>query len=140
MAYAQAGNLPGYAPEIDAELLNELVAANSGKRVIPFIRKPVLGDGPVAFENRRLIAAAAEPGFTVNLPAGVWTGLPSWGSPLSGSFSPEPTPAARFGTRLPAGDRPVVLVFVPGCLKGASPGLGEGRLSRVCLSAGSCHR
>src|ERR1700758_116653 len=67
--YAQAGDLPGYGPGIDVELLNELVAANSGKNAIAFTHKPVLGDDPVVVENRRLIAAATKAGFTVNLSA-----------------------------------------------------------------------
>src|SRR5271166_2053988 len=67
--YAQAGDLPGYGPEIDGELLNELVAANTGKNAIGFTHKPVLGDDPVAVENRRLVAAAVQAGFTVNLSA-----------------------------------------------------------------------
>src|SRR5207245_781896 len=67
--YAQAGDLPGYGPEIDGALLQELVAANIGKNAIAFTHKPVIGDDPVAVENRRLIAAAVEAGFTVNLSA-----------------------------------------------------------------------
>ena len=67
--YAQAGDLPGYGPEIDGTLLEELVAANTGKNVIAFTHKPVLGDDPVAVENRRLVAAAIEAGFTINLSA-----------------------------------------------------------------------
>ncbi len=67
--YAQAGDLPGYGPKIDGALLDELVAANTGKNVIAFTHKPVLGDDPVAVENRRLIAAAVKAGFTVNLSA-----------------------------------------------------------------------
>ncbi len=46
--YAQAGDLPGYGPQIDGTLLEELVAANTGKNVIAFTHKPVLGDDPVA--------------------------------------------------------------------------------------------
>jgi hypothetical protein len=67
--YAQAGDLPGYGPQIDGALLEELVAANIGKNVIAFTHKAVLGDDPVAAENRRLIAAAVKAGFTVNLSA-----------------------------------------------------------------------
>ena len=67
--YAQAGDLPGYGAEIDGKLLEELVAANAGKTVIAFTHKPVLGDDPVAAENRRLVAAALEAGFTINLSA-----------------------------------------------------------------------
>ena len=67
--YAQAGDLPGYGPQINAELLNELVAANAGKNAIAFTHKPVLGNDPVAIGNRRLVAAAVEAGFTVNLSA-----------------------------------------------------------------------
>jgi hypothetical protein len=67
--YAQAGDLPGCGPQIDATLLEELVAANAYKKVIAFTHKPVLGDDPVAVENRRLIDAAIKAGFTVNLSA-----------------------------------------------------------------------
>jgi len=67
--YAQAGDLPGYGAQIDSELLHELVVANAGKQVIAFTHKPVLGDDPVAVENRRLIAAAIKTDFTVNLSA-----------------------------------------------------------------------
>ncbi len=67
--YAQAGDLPGHGAAIDGTLLDELVAANAGKRVIAFTHKPVLGDDPVAGDNRRLIAAAVDVGFTVNLSA-----------------------------------------------------------------------
>jgi hypothetical protein len=67
--YAQAGDLPGYGPQIDGKFLDELVAANTGKHVIAFTHKPVLGDDPVAGENRRLIAAAVKAGFTINLSA-----------------------------------------------------------------------
>jgi hypothetical protein len=67
--YAQAGDLPGYGPQIDGTLLEEVVAANGGKNVIAFTHKPVLGDDAVAVENRRLIAAAIKAGFTINLSA-----------------------------------------------------------------------
>jgi hypothetical protein len=67
--YAQAGDLPGYGPQIDATLLEELVAANAGKNVIAFTHKLVLGDNPADIQNRRLIAAAIEAGFTINLSA-----------------------------------------------------------------------
>jgi hypothetical protein len=67
--YAQAGDLPGYGPKIDGALLDELVAANTGRNVIAFTHKPALGDDTVAVENRRLIAAAVKAGFTVNLSA-----------------------------------------------------------------------
>jgi hypothetical protein len=67
--YAQAGDLPGYGPQIDGTLLYGLVAANARKDVIAFTHKPVLGDGPVAIENRRVIAAAINAGFTTSLSA-----------------------------------------------------------------------
>ena len=67
--YAQAGDLPGYGPLIDGTLLRELVVANTGKHAIAFTHKPVLGDDPVAVENRRLIATAIKAGFTINLSA-----------------------------------------------------------------------
>src|ERR1700722_7653119 len=67
--YAQAGDLPGYGAEIDGALLDELVAANTGKNAIAFTHKPVLGDDHIAVENRRLIDAAVTAGFTINLSA-----------------------------------------------------------------------
>jgi hypothetical protein len=67
--YAQAGDLPGNRVTIEGTRLQELVAANTGKNVIAFTHKPVLGDDPVAVENRRLIAAAINAGFTINLSA-----------------------------------------------------------------------
>jgi hypothetical protein len=67
--YAQAGDLPGHGLQIDGELLNQLVTANTGKNAIAFTHKPVLGGDPVAVKNRRLIAAAIKAGFAVNLSA-----------------------------------------------------------------------
>jgi hypothetical protein len=67
--HAQAGDLPGYGAKIDDALLDELVAANTGKHAIAFTHKPVLGDDSVAVENRRLIAEAIEAGFMINLSA-----------------------------------------------------------------------
>jgi hypothetical protein len=67
--YAQAGDLPGHGPGIDSTLLEALVAANTGKNVVAFTHKPVLGDDPFAVENRRLIASALRTGFTINLSA-----------------------------------------------------------------------
>jgi hypothetical protein len=72
-------------PRSTLTLLEELVAANTGKNVIAFTHKPVLGDNPVVVENRRLIAAAIEAGFTVNLSAdnpAMRIDWPNWGSPL----------------------------------------------------------
>jgi hypothetical protein len=54
---------------IDGTLLEEVVAANTGRNVIAFTHKPVLGDDPVAVENRRLITAAIKAGFAMNLSA-----------------------------------------------------------------------
>src|SRR5260370_752682 len=67
--HPQAGDLPGYGAAIDGTLLEELVAANTGKNVIAFTHKPVLGDDPFAVENRRLIVAAVMAGFMINLSA-----------------------------------------------------------------------
>jgi hypothetical protein len=67
--HAQAGDLPGTGAKIDGALLDELVAANTGKNTIAFTHKPVFGEDPVAVENRRLIATAVKAGFTVNLSA-----------------------------------------------------------------------
>jgi hypothetical protein len=67
--YAQAGDLPGYGPQIDGTLLEELVAANAGRNVIAFTHKPVDGDDPVVIANKRIIAEAIKAGFTINLSA-----------------------------------------------------------------------
>jgi hypothetical protein len=67
--YAQAGDLPGYGPVIDGAKLQQLVAANAGKRVIAFTHKPALGDDAVAVANRQQIAAAVDAGFVINLSA-----------------------------------------------------------------------
>jgi hypothetical protein len=67
--YAQAGDLPGNGVTIDGPLLEELVAANTGRNVIAFTHKPVLGDDPVVVQNRRLLAAAINAGFAINLSA-----------------------------------------------------------------------
>src|SRR5215472_685162 len=67
--YAQAGDLPGYGAEIDGKLLEELVAANIGKKVIAVTHKPVLGEDHVAVRNRCLISAVVNAGFTINLSA-----------------------------------------------------------------------
>jgi hypothetical protein len=69
MALRPSGWPPGYGAKIDGALLDELVAANIGKNAIAFTHKPVLDDDRIAVENRRLIAAALEAGFTVNLSA-----------------------------------------------------------------------
>lgn len=69
VALRQARDLPGYGPAIDGALLQELVAANTGKLVIAFTHKAVLGDSAVSAENRHLIAASVKAGFTVNLSA-----------------------------------------------------------------------
>jgi hypothetical protein len=50
-------------------LLGELVAANADKHVIVFTHRPVLGEDPIAVENRWLISAAVKAGFTINLSA-----------------------------------------------------------------------
>jgi hypothetical protein len=84
--YAQAGDLPGYGPQIDGTLLEELVVANAGKNVIAFTHKPVLGDDSVAVENRRLIAAVARPvSRSTCRPTTprMRTGRPNWAPPPS---------------------------------------------------------
>jgi hypothetical protein len=47
LRYAQTGDLPGYGPPIDSELLDQLVTASTGKNVIASTHKPVLGHDPV---------------------------------------------------------------------------------------------
>ena len=67
--YAQAGDLPGYGVRSTASCSTSSSAANAGRPVIAFTHKPVLGGTPVAVENRRLILAAVQAGFTINLSA-----------------------------------------------------------------------
>jgi hypothetical protein len=50
-------------------LLSKLVIANTGKNVIAFSHKPIPGDDPAVVQNRRLIIAAINAGFTINLSA-----------------------------------------------------------------------
>ena len=83
---AQAGDLPECDTRIDSTLLEELVAANTGKNVIAFTHKPVLGDDPIAVENRRLIAAAikgASRSICRPITPRMRIGWPNWGSPPS---------------------------------------------------------
>src|SRR6202022_3421144 len=56
-------------PAMGGKPPEEPVPPNAGKNAIAFTHKPVLGDDPVAIENRRLIAAAVKARFTVNLSA-----------------------------------------------------------------------
>ncbi|MGH7094270.1 MAG: DUF7227 family protein [Stellaceae bacterium] len=67
--YAQAGDLPGADDAIDRQLLQQLVIANRGRRVIAFTHKPVLPETAVALANRDIIALANAAGFTINLSA-----------------------------------------------------------------------
>lgn len=60
----QAGDLPGENNAIDAQALQQLVAANSGKRGFTYTHKPV--DNA---HNRDAIAHANANGFTINLSA-----------------------------------------------------------------------
>ena len=57
----QAGDLPGEGSEINAAELNELVAANKGKRGFTYTHKP-LNVGM----NEALIRKANKDGFTIN--------------------------------------------------------------------------
>ena len=63
----QAGDLPGYADQIDGLLMRQLIAANTGKRGFTYTHKPV--NGHYGALNRSLIAEANKAGFTVNLSA-----------------------------------------------------------------------
>ena len=68
---------------IDGGLLQELVAANTGKNAIAFTHKPVHGDEPVAIENRRLLVGSTKTGFTVNLSANTSRACGQVGCPCS---------------------------------------------------------
>ena len=63
----QAGDLPGIGDAIDATMMRQLVAANSGKRGFTYTHKPT--DGEHGESNRELIAEANRQGFAVNLSA-----------------------------------------------------------------------
>lgn len=57
----QAGDLPGVADKIDADLLASLVEANKGRRGFTYTHKPLTA------ENATAIANANANGFTINL-------------------------------------------------------------------------
>lgn len=57
----QAGDLPGNGDAIDTLELEQLVAANAGKRGFTYTHKPAVG------KNAAAIAAANAAGFTINL-------------------------------------------------------------------------
>lgn len=61
--YAQAGDLPGEGDVLDADMLDELVRANVGKRGFTYTHKPPTPD------TVRALAQANAEGFTVNLSA-----------------------------------------------------------------------
>jgi hypothetical protein len=60
----QAGDLPGIGAKIDADLLAQLVAANSGRMGWTYTHKPMSDPA-----NRAAVAHANENGFVVNLSA-----------------------------------------------------------------------
>lgn len=64
----QAGDLPGAGDAIDGQALDQLAAANSGKRGFTYTHKPCIGDG-LAAENRQAVARANAAGLTINLSA-----------------------------------------------------------------------
>lgn len=66
----QAGDLPGDNETISAPMLEDLVAANKGRRGFTYTHKPVLVNqrGPIE-QNREAIARANREGFTINLSA-----------------------------------------------------------------------
>ena len=83
--YAQAGDLPGYGAEIDGALLDELVAANTGRNAIAFTHKPVLGDDRIAVARTEALSLrpsrpASRSICRPTIPH-TRTGWPSWGSP-----------------------------------------------------------
>lgn len=60
----QAGDLPGDNNDIDAAAMEQLIAANMGKRGFTFTHKPMTSS-----KNRNIVAAANLMGFTINLSA-----------------------------------------------------------------------
>ena len=67
--YGQAGDLPGKKAQINGRQLKSLVKANTGKKVISYTHKRVLGKSLTARRNRKHIENANKLGFTVNLSA-----------------------------------------------------------------------
>ena len=67
----QAGALPGIGEKIDRVKLNSLVKANqaAAARGFNYTHKPVIGNDPIAKQNKALVKAANENGFTINLSA-----------------------------------------------------------------------
>lgn len=65
--YGVVGDLPGIGNEIDRKMLEELVAANKGKRGYAYTHKPVIG--PQWQANRDAIKWANDNGFRINLSA-----------------------------------------------------------------------
>ena len=67
----QAGDLPGIGEKIDKIKLNSLVKANqaAAARGFTYTHKLVIGNDPIAKQNKALVKAANESGFTINLSA-----------------------------------------------------------------------
>jgi hypothetical protein len=61
----EAGDLPGKGEDIDADMLDELVIANAGRRGFTFTHKPVIA----CERNADLVRKANDAGFTINLSA-----------------------------------------------------------------------
>ena len=64
--YGEEGDLPGIGDGILPNLLEALVTANRGRRVLAYTHKPVLNN-PWARSNRECIADAMKMGFNINL-------------------------------------------------------------------------
>jgi hypothetical protein len=67
----QAGDLPGAGNKIDKVKIQSLVSANTTAQALGFTytHKPVLGNDPIAKENKVIIKNANKAGFTINLSA-----------------------------------------------------------------------
>lgn len=59
----QAGDLPGTGDELDVAALDELVAANAGRRGFTYTHKPLIPENVAAFKR------ANDAGFTINVSA-----------------------------------------------------------------------
>jgi hypothetical protein len=102
----QAGDLPGVSDHIDRPLLDQLVAANTGRRGFTYTHKPVLGDEHS--HNQAAVAFANRSGFTINLSAnnlGEVDALADLGIGPVAAMVPEATPE-KFTT--PDGRRGVI--------------------------------
>lgn len=104
----QAGDLPGWRDFIDVPALDQLVAANLGKRGFTFTHKPVIGDDRVAKSNAYAVKEANAAGFTINLSADTLTEADELADQGIGPVAAVMDAAATENTTTPAGRKVVI--------------------------------